>query len=74
MDNAFGTDEIMAVTCIKKYSKGFFVASERGYLALWVRQEENNNSKGGRDPYEFIRRFEPDAIKGLKILSVSVSP
>lgn len=73
-DSAWNTEEIMAVTCIQKYSKGFFVASERGYLSLWVRQEEHSNSKGGREPYDFIRRFDPDPIKGLKISALSVSP
>lgn len=39
-----------------------------------MRQEENGNSKGGRDPYDFIRRFDPAAIRGLKVCSLSVSP
>jgi WD40 repeat protein len=41
---------------------------------MWVRQEENSNSKGGREPYDFIRRFDPDPIKGLKITALSISP
>jgi hypothetical protein len=37
IENGFQSDEIMAVSCIRTYSKGFFVASDTGYIALWVR-------------------------------------
>ena len=36
----------MNVSLIKPYSKGFFISSDNGYMALWVRHEENNSTSG----------------------------
>lgn len=42
IENAFMSDDIYGVTCIQPYSKGFFIGSDDGMMALWVRAEENN--------------------------------
>jgi len=36
----------MNVSRIKAYSQGFFVASDNGYMALWVRSDINNSTSG----------------------------
>jgi hypothetical protein len=46
----------MNVSLIKPYSKGFFVASDSGYMALWVRSEENN-ATSGKTAYDGIRKW-----------------
>lgn len=51
IENAFNTtqedeEEIVGITTIKEFSKGFFVASETGHMAMWVRSEENNSTSG----------------------------
>jgi WD40 repeat protein len=58
---------------IKEFSKGFFVASDSGHMAMWVRSDENN-STSGKQAYDFIRRWQPVSTKGIKILGLSVSP
>ena len=47
----------MNVSLIKPYSKGFFIASDNGYMALWVRHEENN-STSGKQAFDFIRKWQ----------------
>ncbi len=47
VENAFKSDTLMSVSCLKAYSKGFFVSSDTGNMALWVKQEENNTSPLG---------------------------
>jgi|TARA_B110000285_G_C15128801_1_gene622067 hypothetical protein len=47
---------IMNVSLIRPYSKGFFIASDNGFMALWVRHEENN-SPSGKQAYDFIRKW-----------------
>lgn len=42
IDNAFGTEDLHNITCIKEFSKGFFLASDKGHMAMWVWCEENN--------------------------------
>jgi hypothetical protein len=49
-------DEIVNITAIKEFSKGFFVASDNGYMAMWVRSDENN-STSGKQAYDFIRKW-----------------
>lgn len=66
-------DEIVNITAIKEFSKGFFVASDNGYMAMWVRSDENN-STSGKQAYDFIRKWQPASTKGVKILGMSVSP
>jgi len=63
----------MHVSCLKTFSKGFFVSSEVGYMAMWVRSEENNSTTG-KNLYDFIRKWCPPATKGVKVLSLAVSP
>jgi len=41
-------------------------------MALWVRSEENN-STSGKELYDFIRRWQPIAIKNRSILSCSIA-
>ena len=42
-DNAFNSDDNNShVVFFKKFSKGFFVGSNIGEMAMWVRSEENN--------------------------------
>jgi hypothetical protein len=36
----------IGVALIKPFAKGFFIASESGHMALWVRSEENNSTTG----------------------------
>lgn len=42
-------------------------------MALWVRSEENNSTTG-KNPYDFIRKWQPPSTKGVKILSLALSP
>jgi cilia- and flagella-associated protein 57 len=78
IENAFNTsqedpeNEIVNITAIKEFSKGFFVASDTGHLAIWVRSEENN-STSGKQAYDFIRRWNHPSTKGVKILGMTVS-
>ena len=47
VDNAFLSDDnLMHVSALKPFSKGFYIASDNGTMALWVRSEENNSSSG----------------------------
>lgn len=36
IDNAFGTEELHNISCMKEFSKGFFLASDKGHMAMWV--------------------------------------
>ena len=63
----------MNVSLIRPYSKGFFIASDNGYMALWVRHEENN-STSGKQAFDFIRKWQTPATKNIKILSLDCSP
>lgn len=58
---------------IRPYSKGFFLAGEKGTMVLWVRSEENN-ATSEKQPYDFIRKWTPMACRGLRILSLDLSP
>ena len=55
-DGNDSVDEIVNITAIKEFAKGFFVGSDNGYLAMWIRSEENN-STSGKQAYDFIRRW-----------------
>ena len=78
IENAFNSDDLYNITCVRAYSKGFFVASENGTMALWVRSDENNaaTSGAGKDSqlYDFIRKWQPPATKGTRIISMCISP
>jgi hypothetical protein len=72
--NAFGDKETLVnISCIRIFSKGFFVSSENGFIAMWVRSEENNSTTG-KDSFDYIRRWQPKATLGLKILGMAISP
>ncbi len=49
IDNPFGTEELFNINTIKEFSKGFFLASDKGHIAMWVRSEENNQSANKDD-------------------------
>ena len=61
------------ISCLLPYSKGFFVASDSGLVALWVKSEENQNSNG-KDYYDFIRRCDCKGLQNVKITSMAISP
>ena len=63
----------MNVSRIKPYSQGFFVASDNGYMALWVRSDVNN-STSGKQAFDFIRKWQHSATKNIKILSLDCAP
>ena len=42
-------------------------------MALWVRAEENNATTG-KQPYDFIRKWQPMATRNVKILALALSP
>lgn len=72
-ESAFNSDEgNSSVTFIREFSKGFFVGSNTGEIALWVRSEENN-ATSGKDAYDFIRKVTPSATKNTRILGMSLS-
>jgi hypothetical protein len=72
-ESAFSSDETGSVAVfIHKFSKGFFVGSSIGEIALWVRSEENN-ATSGKDAYDFIRKISPTATKNTKVLGMSLS-
>jgi len=71
--NAFNVDDnISHVVTIEKFDKGFYIASDQGEMAMWVKSEENNSTSGNQ-LYDFIRRWQPPATKGHKVLGMSVS-
>ena len=62
-DNAFQSDDNNSyVVSIKTFSKGFFIGSNEGDMAMWIRQEENQSTSGKND-YDFIARWQPAACK-----------
>lgn len=63
----------MNISIIQRYSKGFFIASDNGYMALWVRTEENDATTE-KQAFDFIRKWQPAATKDLRILSLDCSP
>lgn len=78
IENAFNTtadddNEIVNITAVKEFTKGFFVASDTGHLAVWIRSEENN-STSGKQAYDFIRRWQHPSTRGVKILGLTISP
>jgi WD40 repeat protein len=74
IENAFMSEQIYGVSCIQPYSKGFFIASDDGMMALWVRSEENNQSSNQENQnYDFIRRWSPVVTKGTKIITMDVN-
>jgi len=74
VENAFNSDEhLMHVSCLTPFSKGFFVASDNGYMGMWVRSDENNSTTA-EHPYDFIRKWVVPATKGVRIVGMSVSP
>lgn len=75
IENAFMGEEIQSISCIQAYSKGFFIASEEGTMALWVKREENTQTTSKEDQvYDFIRKWSPIVIKGTKITAMDVNP
>lgn len=68
------SEEIYGISCIKQYSKGFFIGSDDGVMALWVRSEENNQSSNKENQaYDFIRRWAPVVTKGTKIICMDIN-
>ena len=64
IDNAFGTQELQTITTVAPFSKGFFVASDKGHIAMWVRAEENNQSTGKDGQYyDFIRSWRVSLLE-----------
>ena len=56
-DNAFQSEENQSyVVSITKFSKGFFVGSNEGEMAMWIRSEENQSSSG-KSHYDFKQRW-----------------
>jgi len=53
--------------------KGFFIASDSGHVALFVRTEENNQTTGNA-LYDFIRKWQSPALRGVKVLAMAISP
>ncbi len=74
IDNAFGTEEIQNVTCIKEFSKGFFVASDWGYMAMWVRSEENNSTQNKEGQiYDFIRSWKLSDVEIAGVICMDIN-
>jgi hypothetical protein len=62
IDSAFQSEDPTYVTAVSKFSKGILISSNTGDMAMWVRSEENNSSSG-KDPYDFIRKWQPEITK-----------
>jgi len=74
IENAFMSEEIFSISCIQPYNKGFFIGSNEGTMALWVKSEENNQTASKEDQiYDFIRCWSPVATKDTKIISMNVN-
>ena len=72
--NAFNSEESDSyVTCIRPFSQGFYIGSNDGDMALWLRQDVNPASTG-KYPYDFIKKWQPVAAKKHTILSLSIAP
>ena len=53
-ENAFNNEESHSyIISIIPFSKGFFLGSSEGEMAMWVRQEENQSTTG-KNAYDFI--------------------
>lgn len=63
IDSAFSADDNSYVVALEKFQHGFYVASDQGDMAMWVRSEENN-STSGKKPLDFIRKWQPASTKG----------
>lgn len=72
-ENAFKVEETgeTHVTAIAPWSKGFFICASNGEMALWVRGEENTSTPG-KFLYDFIRKWQPAATRGRRILACTV--
>ena len=72
--NAFNSEESDSyVTCVRPFSQGFYLGSNDGDMALWLRQDQNPASTG-KYPYDFIKKWQPVAAKKNVILALSISP
>ena len=65
--------ETQAISVIKAYSKGFFIAGDKGSMVLWVKSEEND-ATSEKQAFDFIRKWTPLACKDINILSLDLSP
>lgn len=74
IDNAFGTEDLHNITCIKEFSKGFFLASDKGHMAMWVRCEENNQSTNKENQlFDFIRCWRVSKFELAPIISMDIN-
>ena len=72
-ENGFKSDENLSyVVSIKPFSKGFYIGSNEGEMAMWLREEVNPSSTN-KDPYDFIARWQPPATKRQQILGIALS-
>ena len=72
-DNAFGNEDGQNyVVCLKPFSKGFFVGSNEGDMACWVRSEESQRATKNKT-INFVRKWQPSAAKRNQILAMAIS-
>ena len=75
IDNAFMTEDVHRVTCIREFSKGFVVGSDKGHMAMWVRSEENNQSTGKEGQlFDFVRTWRLSTVEMAPVVSIDISP
>jgi len=74
IDNAFGSEELFNITAIKEFSKGFFLGSDKGHIAMWVRSEENNQSTNKENQiFDFIRAWKITSLELAPIICLDVN-
>lgn len=74
IDNAFGTEEVYNISSIKEFSKGFFLASDKGHVAMWVWSEENNHSTTKENQiFDFIWSWQLSKIELAPVISMDIN-
>ena len=74
IENAFCHEDLaVKVVTLTPFSKGFYIGSDKGDMAMWVRYEENNSSSGKQGAYDFIRRWTPPATKKQQVIGMKTN-
>ena len=58
---------------MRPYSRGFFLGSDDGNMALWMRSDESAGP-GHKQVYEFVRKWMPGRKRNCRINGLAVAP
>jgi hypothetical protein len=72
-DRSFDSKEKLTyVVCIRPFSHGFYIGSNEGEMAMWLRSDQNPASTG-KDPYDCVKKWQPAETKKNQILSLAIN-